>query len=84
MKNVKLYSFEICPFCVQAKALLGALGVEFTEEIVDRDQLAEITKKTGMMTVPQIFVGDELIGGFTDLQAAVQSGEFQTKVGLKK
>ncbi len=82
MKNVKLYSFEVCPFCVQAKALLGALGVEFTEQIVTRDELADLTKATGMMTVPQIFVEDELIGGFTDLQAAVQSGEFQQKVGL--
>ncbi len=82
MKQVKLYSFEVCPFCIQAKALLGALGVEFEEQIVTRDELSDITKQTGMMTVPQIFVEDELIGGFTDLQAAVQSGEFQTKVGL--
>ncbi len=80
MKKVKLYSFEVCPFCVQAKAMLGALGVEFEEEIVTREELGALTQKTGMLTVPQIFVGEELIGGFTELQAAVQSGEFQQKI----
>lgn len=80
MKQVKLYSFEVCPFCVQAKAMLGALGVDFEEEIVTREELSALTAKTGMLTVPQIFVADELIGGFSELQVAVQSGEFQQKI----
>lgn len=80
MKKVKIYSFEVCPYCVQAKAMLNAMGVEFSEEVVTREQLADLTAKSGMLTVPQIFVGEELIGGFTELQASVKSGEFQQKL----
>ena len=77
MKKVTVYSFEVCPFCVQAKMLLEWLNVEYTELIVSRDEVQELSKKSGMLTVPQIFVEDICIGGFTDLAAKVQSGELQ-------
>ncbi len=75
--NVIIYSFEVCPYCEQAKALLNGLGVEFEERKVSRDELSDLASKTGMYTVPQIFVGETLIGGFTDLQAKVSDGSFQ-------
>ena len=77
MKKVTVYSFEVCPFCVQAKMMLESLNVEYTEHIIDREKVQELSKKSGMLTVPQIFVEDECIGGFTDLAAKVKSGEFQ-------
>jgi glutaredoxin 3 len=80
MKKVTVYTFEICPFCVQAKLMLQSLNVEFKEIELSRDELADFSEKTGMSTVPQIFFGDELIGGFTDLAALVQSGEVHNKL----
>ena len=77
MKKVTVYSFEVCPFCVQAKMMLDSLNVEYTELIVSREEVQELSKKSGMLTVPQIFVEDTCIGGFTDLAAKVRSGEFQ-------
>lgn len=75
MKHVKIYSFEVCPFCVQAKLLLQGLDVDFEEIIIDRDEVQELAKKTNMLSVPQIFIGDELIGGFTDLAKLQQENK---------
>lgn len=71
-----MFSTEPCPFCTQAKALLEARGLGFEEINLSKDPegRAELAARTGMMTFPQVFVGDELIGGFDDLQAADRSG----------
>ncbi len=71
-----MYSTEPCPFCSQAKALLQRRGLEFEEINLSKDPegRAELAARTGMMTFPQVFVGDELIGGFTELQEADASG----------
>ena len=71
-----MYSTEPCPYCSQAKALLESRGLAFEEINLSKDPegRAELTARTGMMTFPQVFVGEELIGGFTELQAADASG----------
>lgn len=72
MKKVTIYTTGTCQYCTQAKALLHFYGVEEVSELrVDQDPalLAEMMQKTGRRTVPQIFIGDELIGGFSDLDA---------------
>ena len=76
MEEIKMYSTEPCPFCSQAKALLQRRGLEFEEIHLSKDPegRAELAARTGMMTFPQVFVGDELIGGFTELQEADASG----------
>lgn len=76
MEEIKMYSTEPCPFCSQAKALLQRRGLEFKEINLSKDPegRAELAARTGMMTFPQVFVGDELIGGFTELQEADASG----------
>ncbi|MBU3674111.1 MAG: glutaredoxin family protein [Acidobacteria bacterium] len=76
MEEIKMYSTEPCPFCSQAKALLQRRGLEFEEINLSKDPegRAELAARTGMMTFPQVFVGDELIGGFTELQEADASG----------
>jgi glutaredoxin 3 len=70
MKAV-VWSKDACPFCVQAKALLEARGIEFEERNVSRDwtreQLLEAVPTA--RTLPQIFLDDQHIGGFTDLRA---------------
>lgn len=82
MKDIKIYSFEVCPYCERAKLLLQALGCEYAEEVITREDLKSLAETTGMQTVPQIFVGDQLIGGFDDLNKAVESGEFQQIIKL--
>lgn len=72
MKDVLIYSFEVCPYCEQAKALLKAKEIPFVEKVITRDEIQELSEKTGMMTVPQIFFGDTCIGGFTELLEIVK------------
>lgn len=78
MANIIIYSKQVCPFCVQAKNLLKRKGIEdFTEIDVmtgnARDEMIE--KSGGRMTVPQIFINEQHIGGFDDLNALDKSGE---------
>ena len=77
MQPVKMYSTLVCPYCVQAKALLKKRGVDAIEDIrVDLDpaQRAEMMSRTGRRTVPQIFIGDTHVGGCDDLIALDQRG----------
>ncbi len=69
MKPVRLYSKTPCPYCIRAKTLLEQKGVAYTEISLDgKPQDAEaLFKKTGFRTVPQIFIGDECIGGCDSL-----------------
>ena len=71
MQAVKMYSTQVCPYCVHAKALLKQRGVEAIEDIrVDLDpaQRATMMQLTGgRRTVPQIFIGETYVGGCDDL-----------------
>jgi glutaredoxin 3 len=74
---VKMYTTQVCPFCIRAKQLLKQRGVELIEEIrvdLDPDQRATMMKITGRRTVPQIFIGDTHVGGCDDLVALDQRG----------
>jgi glutaredoxin 3 len=76
MKPVTLYTTDFCPYCRSAKALLNKRGVSYDEINLARDpdarnQLQEIT---GMVTFPQIVIGEESIGGFEQLLAADRAG----------
>jgi glutaredoxin 3 len=76
MIDVVLYTTQTCPFCHQAKQLLVSKGVQFCELSVDRDPelRMEMMQKSGRRTVPQIWVGDEHVGGCDDLWALERSG----------
>ncbi|MEI7464763.1 MAG: glutaredoxin 3 [Burkholderiales bacterium] len=72
-----MYTTEVCPYCLRAKALLKARGVTAIDEVrVDRDPAARTTmiERTGRRTVPQIFIGGTHIGGCDDLIALDQRG----------
>ncbi len=77
MSAVRMYTTQVCPFCVRAKALLKQRGVEAIEEIRidllpgERDRMIELT---GRRTVPQIFIGTTHVGGCDDLIALDRSG----------
>ena len=74
MKKAVVWSKDSCPFCVQAKALLESKGIEFEERNVSQDwtkeQLLEAVPTA--RTLPQIFLNDKLIGGFTELRRHLQ------------
>ena len=65
-----VWSKDQCPYCVQAKALLESRGIEYEERNInngwDKDDL--LTAVPGARTVPQIFLDEELVGGFTELK----------------
>jgi glutaredoxin 3 len=78
MQPVKMYSTQVCPYCVHAKALLKKRGVEAIEDIrvdLDPSQRVKMMALTGRRTVPQIFIGDRHVGGCDELVALDQRGE---------
>jgi glutaredoxin 3 len=77
MNTVRMYTTQVCPFCVRAKALLKQRGVEAIEEIrIDLDPQARqhMMATTGRRSVPQIFIGGTHVGGCDDLIALDQQG----------
>ncbi len=69
MTKIKIYSKTSCPACVMAKDILDKKGVRYEEIILDNkpEETQELMERTGMRTVPQIFINNELIGGCSDL-----------------
>lgn len=82
MSSITVYTTNACPYCVRAKALLDARGLAYEEINLGRDPetRVELAQKTGMMTFPQILVGEQLVGGFDELAAADQSGRLNELV----
>ncbi len=76
MKRVTVYTTDPCPWCINAKALLKKRGVEYQEINLakDPDGRAELVRRTGLMTFPQILVDEQPLGGFDQLLAADRAG----------
>ena len=77
MQTVKMYTTAVCPYCIRAKQILKARGVEAIDEVrVDADpaERARMMELTGRRTVPQIFIGDTHVGGCDDLMALDSRG----------
>jgi glutaredoxin 3 len=82
MSDVTVYTTETCSFCTRVKSLLRAHGVQFAEVNLSKDPEGrmELAKRTGVMSFPQVIVDGELLGGFSEVQAAVESGRFDELV----
>ena len=76
MSDVTVYTTDPCSFCARVKSLLSSHGVEYSEVNLakDADGRLELVKLTGMMSFPQVVVGKRLIGGFSEVQTAIQDG----------
>lgn len=78
MAKVEIYSKDYCPYCAQAKALLEDKKVKFTDYDVTNDEKLQkkmMERSEGkLMTVPQIYINDGLVGGFSDLQELDDEG----------
>lgn len=80
MPKIEVFSSAICPYCVAAKSLLKAKGLEWTEVRIDLDRAQRevmLARSGGRRTVPQIFINDQHVGGFDDLVAADRSGRLK-------
>ncbi len=77
MTKVVIYTTAHCHYCVQAKQLLDQKHIKYEEIRIDTDpeKSAEMIKRSGRKSVPQIFINDQHIGGCDDLYAANKSGQ---------
>jgi glutaredoxin 3 len=76
MSSITVYTTEPCSFCVRVKDLLAAHGLEFEEVNMAKDPAGrhELVQRTGMMSFPQVIVGERLVGGFKEVLEAAESG----------
>jgi glutaredoxin 3 len=79
MAPVKLYTTDNCARCVTAKTLLTKRGIGYEEVNLtkDPDGRAELARRTGMITFPQLVVGEETLGGLDALVAADRAGQLE-------
>jgi glutaredoxin 3 len=80
MQPIKMYTTAVCPFCLRAKQLLKARGVQAIDEIridLDPTEHDRMIALTGQRTVPQIFIGQTHVGGCDDLMALDARGGLQ-------
>lgn len=77
MATVTLYTTRYCPYCIRAKHLLEQKQVAYQEIAVDGnpERRAEMERRSGRHTVPQIWIGDRHIGGCDELWALERQGE---------
>ena len=75
--KVIIYSGTRCTYCNAAKRLLDSKGVTYTDINVDEDPLQreEMIARADRQTVPQIFIGEQHIGGFDDLAELNRDGK---------
>jgi glutaredoxin 3 len=74
--KITLYSTEPCSFCERAKQLLEVRKLEFDEINLAKDPAgrAQLVEETGMLSFPQIVIGEVVLGGFQQLVRADQTG----------
>lgn len=87
---VVMFALEWCEFCWSVRRLFQAMGVHYRS--IDLDSVAyqagdfggrirkALTARTAITTIPQVFVGGDLVGGATDVIAAADSGDLQTRL----
>ncbi len=81
-KTVTVYSTQYCPYCQRAKNLLKSKNIAFQEVDLTNDEKKreELEEKTGSMTVPMIFIGEEFIGGSDALHELNEKGKLDAMV----
>jgi len=70
MARVRMYCTRFCPYCIMAIRLLTKKGQEIEKIFVDDDPSLRnhmVEESHGRTTVPQIFIDDKHIGGYTDM-----------------
>jgi glutaredoxin 3 len=80
--KITIYTTDPCSFCVRVKELMRLRGLEYEEINLakDPDGRAELLARTGMMSFPQVLIGEEVIGGFRETVEADRSGRLKALV----
>jgi glutaredoxin 3 len=85
--KIVIYTKANCPYCVWAKQLLDNKQATYQELRIDLDEKARADMDRlsgGRRTVPQIFINDQLIGGFDDLSMLEKAGNLDNLLHLNK
>jgi glutaredoxin 3 len=81
MSQVLMYTTATCPYCVNAERLLRSKGVEHIDKVrvdLDPQKRVEMMERSQRRTVPQIWIGEQHVGGFDDLRALDQAGDLDS------
>ena len=83
MAPIEIYTTPLCGYCHAAKRLLDAKGASYVERDVSRDRelRAEIERRAGRRTTPQIWIGETHVGGYDDLAALDREGRLAELLG---
>ena len=81
--EVVIFTKTPCGYCNRARRLLSERGIAYTEIPVDRDPQQEriMRERSGRETVPQVFIGEHHVGGYTDLAALDAAGQLEPLLG---
>jgi len=84
MPEIVMYSTGACPYCVRARRLLDAKGVEYTDIRIDKEPQyrREMETRSKRSSVPQIFIDDYHVGGFDDLSELDMDDKLDEMLGL--
>ncbi len=76
MRKVTIYDAELCTTCWSVQSLLDKREIPYEHVIVEEDTDAhrELVQRTGMQTLPQVFIGSVLLGGYEEIVVADQAG----------
>ena len=85
MSNITIYTTMLCPYCVMAKRLLKQKGVSFDEINIGMSSSKRIEMQEragGRHTVPQIFIGEQHVGGCDELYALERDGKLDPMLAV--
>ena len=79
---IVMYTTRFCPYCIRARGLLESKGWDYQDIPVDADQglRSEMAQKSGQHTVPQIWIGDQHVGGCEELFRLEDGNRLDTMV----
>jgi len=85
LAQIKIYTKTTCPACDLAKKILTEKGSTYTEFTMDDkpEEYKELKAKTGLQTVPQIFINGEFIGGCSDLMNLDKENKLDTLLSIQ-
>ncbi len=84
MAQIKIYTKTTCPACHLAKKILTEKGAQFTEFTMDDkpEEYQSLKAKTGLQTVPQIFINEEFVGGCSELMKLDEENKLDTMLAI--
>lgn len=76
---IEIYTTNRCPYCDRAKEVFKHKNLEYVEYHIDQDdeKRSEMLSRAQRRTVPQIFINQHHVGGFDDLKAIIDAGQFE-------